>query len=270
VPFHQWAPDVYEGAPTSVTAYMAITVKVAAFAALLRLLVEAFGDAVPRLNELFWALALVTIVVGNVMATIQGNLKRLLAYSSIAHVGFILVGFVTGTAEGFSAVVFYLFAYLFMNLGAFAVVVALAQKGQDCERLESFAGLAHTRPWLAALMTLFMLSLAGIPGTVGFIAKLTIFMAAVNADVIWLTILGLLMSVVSVFYYLRLPVLMYMREPSDDAPRREVASGEAVVLGLCALAVVFLGFFPNWSATSFQVLDWARESVTQLFSSGLS
>jgi NADH-quinone oxidoreductase subunit N len=269
-PFHQWTPDVYEGAPAAVTAFMSVTVKTAAVATLLRLVALAFGPLDQTLTQVLWGLAALTLVVGNVMAVIQDNVKRLLAYSSIAHVGFLLVGFVTGTAEGFSAVVFYLFAYLFMNLGAFAVVVALAQKGQDCERVESFAGLAHTRPGLAALMTLFMLSLAGIPGTVGFIAKFTIFAAAVNADVIWLTILGLLMSVVSVFYYLRLPVLMYMREPSEEAPRREVASGEALVLGICALAVVFLGFFPNWSTTPFQVLDWARDSVTQLFSSGLS
>ena len=225
---------------------------------------------------MLWGLAALTIIVGNVMAVIQDNVKRLLAYSSIAHAGYLLVGFVTGTAEGYSAVVFYLIAYVFMNLGAFAVVVALAQKGQDCERLESFAGLAHKRPGLAALMTLFMLSLAGIPGTVGFIAKFTIFAAAVNADVIWLTILGLLASVVSVYYYLRLPVLMYMREPAEEgaAPRREVSSGEALVLGVCALAVLFLGFFPNWGWLPIfgdvHVLDWARESVTQLFSSGLS
>ena len=274
-PFHQWTPDVYEGAPAAVTAFMSVTVKTAAVATLLRLVALAFGPLDQTLTQVLWGLAALTLVVGNLMAVIQDNVKRLLAYSSIAHVGFLLVGFVTGTAEGYSAVVFYLFAYLFMNLGAFAVVVALAQKGQDCERLEAFAGLAQKRPGLAALMTLFMLSLAGIPGTVGFIAKFTIFAAAVNADVIWLTILGLVMSVVSVFYYLRLPVLMYMREPSEEgSPRREVASGEALVLGLCAVAVVFLGFFPNWGTLpifgDFHVLDWARESVTQLFSSGLS
>ena len=274
-PFHQWTPDVYEGAPSAVTAFMSVTVKIAAVATLLRLVALAFGPLDQTLTQVLWGLAALTIVVGNVMAVIQDNIKRLLAYSSIAHAGYLLVGFVTGTAEGYSAVVFYLLAYVFMNLGAFAVVVALAQRGQDCERIESFAGLAQSRPGLAALMTLFMLSLAGIPGTVGFIAKFTIFAAAVNAGVIWLTLLGLLASVVSVYYYLRLPVLMYMREPSEDAAApREVSSGEALVLGFCALAVVLLGFFPNGSNLLFfgdiQVLDWARESVTQLFSSGLS
>ena len=275
-PFHQWTPDVYEGSPAAVTAFMSVTVKIAAVATLLRLVALAFGPLDQTLTQVLWGLAALTIVVGNVMAVIQDNVKRLLAYSSIAHAGYLLVGFVTGTAEGYSAVVFYLLAYVFMNLGAFAVVVALAEKGQDCERLESFAGLAHKRPGLAALMTLFMLSLAGIPGTVGFIAKFTIFAAAVNADVIWLTILGLLASVISVYYYLRLPVLMYMREPADEGAtaRREVSSGEALVLGICAIAVLFLGFFPNWGWLPIfgdvHVLDWARESVTQLFSSGLS
>jgi len=274
-PFHQWTPDVYEGAPASVTAFMSVTVKVAAVATLLRLVALAFGPLDQTLTQVLWGLAALTIVVGNVMAVIQDNIKRLLAYSSIAHAGYLLVGFVTGTAEGYSAVVFYLIAYVFMNLGAFAVVVALAQNGQDCERLEAFAGLAHRRPGLAALMTLFMLSLAGIPGTVGFIAKFTIFAAAINADVIWLTILGLLMSVVSVYYYLRLPVLMYMREPADDGAgaRREVSSGEGLVLGVCAIAVVYLGLFPNAGSLpifgDIHVLDWARQSVEKLFSSGL-
>jgi NADH-quinone oxidoreductase subunit N len=274
-PFHQWTPDVYEGAPAAVTAFMSVTVKTAAVATLLRLVALAFGPLDQTLTQVLWGLSALTIVVGNVMAIIQDNVKRLLAYSSVAHAGYLLVGFVAGTAEGYSAVVFYLVVYVFMNLGAFAVVVALAQRGQDCERMDAFAGLAHTRPGLAALLTLFMLSLAGIPGTAGFIAKFTIFAAAVNAEVIWLTILGLLASVVSVYYYLRLPVLMYMREATDDAARRrEVSSGEALVLGVCALAVIFLGLFPNWGRLPIfgdvHVLDWARESVSQLFSSGLS
>ena len=273
VPFHQWTPDVYEGAPSAVTAFMSVTVKTAAFAALLRILVLAFGPddallggAPEALGPVLWVLAALTIVVGNVMAVIQENVKRLLAYSSIAHAGYVLIGFVAATPEGYSAVLFYLVAYVFMNLGAFGIVVVLAHHGQDCERIESFAGLAKTRPALAALMTLFMVSLAGIPGTAGFIAKFTIFAAAVQAQVIVLTILGVLMSVVSVYYYLRLPALMYMREPGDEKPRVEIASGEALVLGVCAFAVLFLGFFPNEGMPPLGgVLDWARESVRVLF-----
>jgi NADH-quinone oxidoreductase subunit N len=269
VPFHQWTPDVYEGAPSAVTAFMSVTVKVTAVAALLRLVGLAFGGLEEALVHVVWMLAALTMIVGNVMAVIQDNVKRLLAYSSIAHAGYLLIGLVTGTPESYSAVVFYLIVYVFMNLGAFGVVVALAQHGHDCERIESFAGLSRTRPVLAALMTLFMLALAGIPGTAGFIAKFTIFAAAVQADVIWLTILGVLMSVVSVYYYLRIPVLMYMREPSEEAPRLEISSGEGLVLGVCAFAVLFLGIFPNYGTLPLfgdvHVLDWARDSVQRLF-----
>ncbi len=268
VPFHQWTPDVYEGAPSVVTAFMSVTVKLAAFATLMRLVALAFGS-VPALLNVLWVLAALTVVVGNVMAVIQDNVKRLLAYSSIAHAGYVLIGFVTGTIEGYSAVIFYLLIYLFMNLGAFGVVVALAQGGQECEKIASFAGLARRRPALAALMTVFMVSLAGIPGTAGFIAKFWIFAAAVKSDIIGLTILGVLMSVVSLYYYLRIPVMMYMREPSDESEPLEIATGEALVLGICALAVFFLGIFPNGGLpglfAELRLLDWARDSVTFLF-----
>jgi NADH-quinone oxidoreductase subunit N len=212
------------------------------------------------------------MLVGNLMAVIQSNVKRLLAYSSIGHAGYLLLGVLTGTPESYGAVVFYLLAYVFMNLGAFGVVVVLAHRGHDCDRIDSFAGLARLRPGLAALMTLFMLALAGIPGTVGFVAKFNVFAAAVRSDQIWLTILAVLMSAVSVYYYLRIPVLMYMREPGDEKPRMAISSGEGFVLGLCALAVVFLGLFPNHALLplvgEFQVLDWSRESVRLLFGAG--
>jgi NADH-quinone oxidoreductase subunit N len=271
VPFHQWTPDVYEGAPSAVTAFMSVTVKTAAFAALLRFVGLAFGELDATLTQVLWVLAALTMVVGNVMAVIQENVKRLLAYSSIAHAGYLLIGLVTGTVEGYSALLFYLVVYTFMNLGAFGVVVALAHRGQDCERIESFAGLARTRPGLAALMTLFMVSLAGIPGTAGFIAKFTIFSAAVSAGEVPLTILAVLMSVVSIYYYLRIPMLMYMREPSEEAPRMEISSFEAVVLCACALVVLFLGIFPNdgslWILGDIPALDWTRQSVQLFFGS---
>jgi NADH-quinone oxidoreductase subunit N len=269
VPFHQWTPDVYEGAPVAVTAFMSVTVKIAAFAALLRLLALAFGPLEAALEGVLWGLAALTIVVGNLMAVIQDNIKRLLAYSSIAHAGYILIGLTTGTIEGYSAVVFYLIVYLFMNLGAFGVVVALAHGGQECEKIDSMAGLSRTRPGLAALMSLFLISLTGIPGTAGFIAKFVVFAAAVNAGLIWLAILGVVMSLVSVYYYLRILVAMYMREPPEEAERIEISSGEIAVLGVCAFGVLFFGIFPN-AGTLFvfgdvQLLDWARESVKLLF-----
>jgi len=263
VPFHQWTPDVYEGAPSAVTAFMSVTVKVTAFATLLRMLALSFGGLEETLSEMFWVLAALTIVVGNVMAVIQDNIKRLLAYSSIAHAGYLLIGFVTGTIAGYSAVMFYLVAYLFMNLGAFGVVVALAHHGQEFERMDSLAGLARRRPGLAAVMTLFMFSLAGIPGTVGFIAKFGLFAAAVNAGYVGLTILAVLMSVVSVYYYLRVPVLMYMREPTEESGTLGVSTGEGVVLAFCTFGVLFFGFFPN--SGDLQLLDWARDSVKLLF-----
>ncbi|MGH0029603.1 MAG: NADH-quinone oxidoreductase subunit N [Myxococcota bacterium] len=262
VPFHQWTPDVYEGAPSAVTAFMSVTVKLAAFGALLRVVALAFEPLGDAMANVLWVLAALTMVVGNVMAVIQDNIKRLLAYSSIAHAGYLLIGFVPGTAEGYSAVVFYLVCYLFMNLGAFAVIVALANRGADCERMESLAGLAQSRPGLAALMTLFMVSLAGIPGTAGFMGKILVFSAAVSAGEVPLAILGVLMSVVSVYYYLRVPVLMYMREPGDEKPRMELATGEAFVLAVCAVAVLYLGIFPN---SGFPLLDWARDSIALLF-----
>jgi NADH-quinone oxidoreductase subunit N len=259
VPFHQWAPDVYEGAPTSITAFMSVTVKVAAFAALLRLL----QSLAPDVSSLLAALAAATLIVGNIMAVVQQNVKRLLAYSSVAHAGYAMLGLVAASDEGHAALLFYLLAYLFMNLGAFAVIVTLARDGQDLDRMTDFAGLARTRPVLAALMTLFMISLAGIPGTVGFMAKFTIFAAAVQAGWVGLVVLAVVTSVISVYYYLRLPVLMYMSEPAE-APSRadEVSTGESLVLGACAVAVVLFGIFPNHWLPS---LDWARASVAMLF-----
>ncbi len=268
VPFHQWTPDVYEGAPAAVTAYMSVTVKLAAFAALLRVAVGAFGDALASLQDIFWMLALLTILVGNVMATIQTNVKRLLAYSSVAHAGYLLLGFATGTVEAYSAVLFYLLGYAFMNLGAFAVLISLSTNGQDCEELEDLAGLARSRPGLAALLTLFAISLAGIPGTVGFVAKFFLFKAAVDAGLIGLTIVAVFGSLVSVYYYLRLPVLMYMHEPGTAALRPRAATLELVVLGICALVVVVLGLFPNAGPGWFpglHALDWARASAGTLF-----
>jgi NADH-quinone oxidoreductase subunit N len=263
VPFHQWTPDVYEGAPTVVTAYMSITVKTTAFLALMRFLVEALGAAgsTANLSNLFWALAALTMIVGNVMAVIQSNVKRMLAYSSIAHAGYVLIGFATATQDGYTAVLFYLVMYVFMTLGAFSVVVALAHRGKDCDRFDDFAGLAQSRPGLAALMTLFMISLAGIPPTGGFYAKFALFGAAVKAGTVGLTILAVLTSVVSLYYYLRLPVLMYMREAGPDAPRTDTSLGELVVLAVCAVGL----FLPNSDLPVIRVFDWARASVAMLF-----
>jgi NADH-quinone oxidoreductase subunit N len=249
---------------------MSVTVKATAFAALLRLVGLGLGPLDATLHDVLWLLAVLTMVVGNLMAVIQDNVKRLLAYSSIAHAGYLLIGVVVGTVESYQAVIFYLIAYTFMNLGAFGVVVVLAHRGQDCERIDSFAGLARTRPVLSALMLLFMVALAGIPPTAGFFAKFALFMSAVNKGEVWLALVGVVMSVVSVYYYLRIPVLMYMREPGPEAPRMEISSFEIVVLALCAFAVLFLGIFPNDGfalpiAGQLHVADWALDSAHLLF-----
>lgn len=262
VPFHQWTPDVYEGAPTSVTAFMSVTVKASAFVILLRVLLLSVPDDVETVKGVLYALAGLTMVVGNVMAVIQTNVKRLLAYSSIAHAGYVLLAFVAGTPESYAAILFYLMVYVFMNIGAFGVVVALARGGQESERIDDFAGLAHSRPGLAALMTLFMLALAGIPGTAGFMGKFYLFSSAVKAGVIDLAILGVMTSLISVYYYLRLPVAMYMRDAPDEEPA-EASSSELLVLGICALAVLYLGFFPNHDPLTgaFRLLDLAGSAV---------
>ena len=264
VPFHQWAPDVYQGAPVSVTAYMAVAVKLAAFAALLRILIEAFPPLREELSGLFAALAVATVVVGNVMALIQNNLKRLLAYSSIAHAGYLLIGLATGSGVGYGAVLFYLFAYAATTLGAFAVLVALANRGSDCERIEDLAGLGRSRPALAALLAFFAFSLAGIPGTVGFVGKFAVFRAAVQTGYTELAIVGVLGSVVSVYYYLRLSVLMYMHEPGDAKLRQASSPAEIAVLGLCAAATLFFGIFPN-GLGMLRLLEWAQHAAARIF-----
>jgi NADH-quinone oxidoreductase subunit N len=243
-PFHQWVPDVYEGAPTPVTAFMSVCVKAAAVLVLLRVVLQMLPELQGLLADVFYAMALISILVGNLMAVIQVNVKRMLAYSSIAHVGYLGIALVAGTPDAHSALLFYLFVYVFMNVGAFGVLITVAAGGRDCERIEDLAGIAHVRPWLAAALTLFMLSLAGIPGTAGFWAKLFVFNAAVGAGQVGLVIAAVLGSVVSLYFYLRLPIAMYMRE----APEGELgaaSTNEIAVLMICAAVVLYLGFFPN-------------------------
>jgi NADH-quinone oxidoreductase subunit N len=262
VPFHQWVPDVYEGAPTSVTAFMSVTVKTAGFVVLMRFLVLALPEMGDRLSVLLQVLAAITMLVGNVMAVIQTNVKRMLAYSSIAHAGYILVAFATGTPEAWTAALFYLFVYVFMTVGAFCVVISLAHGGREWESVDDFAGLASRRPALAASLTLFLLSLAGIPGTAGFMAKFYLFVAAVNADQIVLVLILVATSVVSVFYYLKLPIAMYMREPRSE-PAAETSSSELVVLVVCVAAVLYFALFSQSDpmGTGLRVLDLAGRAA---------
>jgi NADH-quinone oxidoreductase subunit N len=208
-------------------------------------------------------LSALTMLVGNAMAIIQNNLKRMLAYSSIAHAGYVLVGFAAGTNAARAAIVFYLFVYVFMNLGAFGVLIALTRDGRERENVDDLNGLASQRPGLAAAMTLFLIALAGIPGTAGFVGKFTLFSAAVGAGLMPLAILGVLTSVVSVYFYLRIPVAMYMREPAagsvDDGENRD--SAEVGVIIVCAVAVLLFGLLPD---SLFRLLSFAKEAVAAI------
>jgi NADH-quinone oxidoreductase subunit N len=244
VPFHGWAPDVYEGAPTTVTAFMAAGVKAAAFAAFARVLVVALGAATGTWSALLWVLAALTMTVGNVTAVSQQNLKRLLAYSSIAHAGYALIGLVAGTPEGGAALLYYLAAYTVMTVGAFAVVIALGRRGEPCETLADLAGMGFRRPFLGLAMTVFMLSLAGIPPTAGFAGKLYLFSAAVGAGYVGLAVVAVLNSVISVYYYLGVLVQMYMVEGTREAPPSgRTALATAIVVA--AALTLLLGVLPS-------------------------
>jgi NADH-quinone oxidoreductase subunit N len=261
VPFHMWAPDVYEGAPTAVTAFMTAGPKAAAFAALVRVFSQGF--AAPALVQewvpIFAVLAALTMILGNIVAIVQQNLKRMLAYSSIAHTGYALVALVTQNAPGLSSLLYYLLAYALMSLGSFAVLMLVAKPGDQRYAFDDYAGLGTTHPWLAALMTLFMFALAGFPPTAGFAGKFYIFSAAVQSGYYGLALLGLLTSVVSVVYYARVVIMMYMHEPSGERQRTVVAPTTVVLLALTALGTLYLGIFPGG------VLRLAEQSVQFLF-----
>ena len=249
-PFHMWAPDVYEGAPTPITAYMAAAVKAAAFAAFFRLWLEAFPTLLANWHTAVWWLAVVTMVVGNLVALSQRNIKRLLAYSSIAHAGYILVALVAGTTFGSSAFMFYLFAYTLATLGAFAVIVALGRSGEDNMSVEEYAGLWQVRPGLAIAMSVFMLALLGFPifGGIGFFAKWYVLQAALQAPypqtklAIWLVVT----SVVSAGYYLYVVMVMFMKPRASTATLPERAGGwTRTVVWASVIIILVFGLFPD-------------------------
>ncbi|MBI4609699.1 MAG: NADH-quinone oxidoreductase subunit N [Candidatus Rokubacteria bacterium] len=244
VPFHMWAPDVYQGAPTSVTALIATGSKAAAFAALLRVLLSGLPVAQPEWAALLWVAAVLTMTVGNVVAIAQSNLKRMLAYSSVAHVGYVLVGVVAGGSLGNGGVLFYLLVYTFTTVGAFGVILLLERGGQEAVDLQDYSGLAARHPVLALTFSLFLLSLIGIPPTAGFVGKFYLFAAAIRAGYIWLAVIAVLNSAVAAYYYLRLIVYMYMREPEGlpTVPAPSFAGGLALCIALWG--IFQLGLMP--------------------------
>ena len=244
VPFHMWAPDVYEGAPTTITALIATGSKSAAFAALIRVLVVALRGAQPDWAALLWGVAALTMTVGNVVALAQSNLKRMLAYSSIAHVGYMLMGLVAGGTQGAGAVLFYLLAYTFTTIGAFGVIALCARAGEEAVEVGDYAGLARRHPVLAATLALFLLSLIGIPPLAGFVAKFYLFGSAVRAGYIWLTVIAVLNSAVAAYYYLRVIVYMYMHEPEGEAVAVTPSFAGGLALGIALVGIVLLGIVP--------------------------
>jgi NADH-quinone oxidoreductase subunit N len=243
VPFHAWAPDVYEGAPLPVTAFMSVIAKVGAFAGLVRVFPLALPHLAPAWGQMLAALAVATMITGNLAALVQSNVKRLLAYSGVAHAGYMLIGVASGNADGTWAVLFYLLVYVAMNLGAFGVLLLLERRGEEADRLEDLAGLAGRAPWAAATLILCMVSLAGLPLTAGFFAKLYLFRAALLDHRIALALVGVLSSVVSVYYYLRVAyVAVSGGAPDDVAVRRSGLAGAA--LAIAAAGVLWLGLFP--------------------------
>ena len=255
VPFHMWAPDVYDGSPTPVTGYMATAVKAAAFAALFRVLGEAFG-AVPAWREIVWWLAVITMLVGNFVALAQRTLKRMLAYSSVAHAGYVLVAVVAGTPAGAAAFVFYLVAYTFMTLAAFALLAAKGRDGERDVRIDDLAGLAQRRPWLAFALAVCMLSLLGFPGTAGFIGKWYILVAATQSGQVPLAAILVLASVISAGYYLPVIMAMYMKpEPFEQAHGgMRLGPLGSIAVAVSVAGLLFFGVRPN------RLLDLARTS----------
>jgi NADH-quinone oxidoreductase subunit N len=245
VPFHMWLPDVYEGAPTSVTLFIGTAPKIAYFALTLRLLAQGLAGTQAQWTQMLAALAVLTLVVGNVVALVQTNLKRLLAYSAIANVGFILLGFVAGTPDGYAAALYYTLVYMLVALGSFGVILLASSRGFEAERLEDYRGLQRRDPLLAGIMMVLMFSTAGVPPFVGFWAKLRIFQVLWESGHLWLVMLAAAMSVVGAYYYLRVIKLMYFDEAAGELPpvRREL--GVRLALGINAAAVLALGLLPG-------------------------
>jgi NADH-quinone oxidoreductase subunit N len=256
-PFHTWTPDVYEGAPAPVVGLMSTAPKAAAFAVLLRVL---FATAPPGWFLLVWVAAALSMTIGNLGALVQSNVKRLLAYSSIAHAGYLLVAFaaVKNLDFGISAAMFYAASYAAMNVGAFAVVSHFANAGERFVQVEDYAGLGKRAPLLAAILTFFLLSLIGIPITGGFFAKFYVFSAALKSSLIWLTIIGVINSAIGAYYYLRIIVMMYMREPQSDAPIPRIPIGAGVAMTISLVFTLYLGVLPN------RVLGYALQSAKDL------
>ncbi|HUU49581.1 MAG TPA: NADH-quinone oxidoreductase subunit N, partial [Nitrospinota bacterium] len=255
VPFHMWVPDVYEGAPTSITAYMSVGTKAAGFAALLRIFMIGIVILKPHWIILLWLLSVFTMTVGNIIAIAQKSLKRMLAYSSIAHAGYILVGFIAGNEIGLAAVLFYLIAYVFMNIAAFSMIILLCREGNRGDQISDFIGISKTNPYVAFAFIIIFMSLAGIPPTAGFVGKLYLFAAAIETHYIWLAIIGLLNTIFAVYYYFRVVMGMYMKEPEGEIILAPSSPMLNFALAVMVIAIIAIGVYPG------PFIDAAKASI---------
>jgi NADH-quinone oxidoreductase subunit N len=243
VPFHMWIPDVYQGAPTAVTAYISSAPKIAGFAMIMRLLVEGMGGLHADWQMMLVILAVLSMAAGNIIAIAQTNIKRMLAYSTISHVGFILLGILAGTADGYSSAMFYTLAYAIMSLGGFGIVIYMSRAGFEAEELDDYKGLNQRNPWFAFMMLILMFSMAGVPPTLGFWAKLAVLSAVVDISMTWLAVIAVAFSIIGLFYYLRVVKLMYFDDAVDQAP---VSCGRDMQIALStnSIAILALGIYP--------------------------
>ena len=252
-----WTPDVYEGAPTPVTAFLSVASKAASFAVFLRVFTEAFGGIHEHWRVLLMFLAVATIFFGNIVALVQTNIKRMLAYSSIAHAGYVLIGIIVGSHTGTFSLMLYMLIYVFMNMGAFGVVLQLRKNGVEGDQIEDFAGLAKRNRLAAFIMLVFMFALAGIPPTAGFVGKFYIFMGAVQADLAWLAVLGVIGSAISAYFYLKVIMVMYMKEP-DGTVTLTTSRPAILALTVAAIAVIALGVYPA------PIIDFTDQAVLSI------
>ena len=244
VPFHSWTPDVYQGAPTPITGFMSVATKAAAFALIARVFFTAFSELNNIWMPFLFGASVLTMLVGNIAAIFQDDVKRMLAYSGVAHAGYLLIGIVANSQDGVASLIFYLNVYLFMNIGAFAVVFIMEGEGREGTSVSRFKGLAKNHPLIAGAMSLFMLSLAGFPPTAGFFGKLYVFMAAIKQGYILITIMAVIATVISVYFYLRIIVMMYFYE-NESEEQVVVYRGMGTIIALSSIAIILIGFFPS-------------------------
>ncbi len=243
VPFHMWIPDIYHGSPTAVTSYIATAPKVAGFAMIIRLLAEGMGGLQTDWTDMMIILSVLSMVLGNVVAIAQTNLKRMLAYSTISHVGFIMLGLLAGNQEGYAAAMFYTLVYALMALGAFGIIILLARKGFEADEINDLKGLNQRSPWFAFMMLIIIFSMAGVPPTVGFWAKLAVLTAVVNVDLLWLALVAVFFSIIGIYYYLRIIKVMYF-DKAQDASEISCQPDMQIALSANGLAVLMLGIYP--------------------------